>query len=126
MSVKNLFFIDFTVCLFAIGSCQPASNKQKKSTVSVQQEKVFHYTSDDGKWRFLMRFNPEIENGIILTDQKRDTTYYLQRVIAASGVRYADSANHVFWTKGQTFMWMKNNELITSGKIIPEEQTPER
>lgn len=116
----------WTIALLIAGltACQPSGNKNTQSSESTETAAEFTdaqtYVSDDGQYRFLVSFkNPE---NIQVKELSNGKAYELTITPAASGAKYSDSEGNVFWTKGNGFMWMKNDELITSGKITSQNQ----
>lgn len=118
--MRKLWVLAFAI--LGLAACQHSAHKTNE-TPKVQQEKAEEakiYVSTDGNSRFSVNFidseNIQVTN---LSDGKK---YNLKITPAASGAKYSDSEGHVFWTKGNDFMWMKDDELITSGKITSQDQ----
>lgn len=112
----------WTIALLIAGmtACQSSGNKNTQSGEPTETAAEFTdaqtYVSDDGQYRFLVSFkNPE---NIRVKDLGNGETYDLTITRAASGAKYSDSEGNVFWTKGDGFMWMKNDDLITSGSLL--------
>lgn len=109
----TVFFILAMVLGFS--ACNAPQKKAVNPTTenTIQNEKI-RYASDDGQQLFALEQlnNKEIK----VTDENSGTSYTLVRTESASGAKYSNEAGFTFWTKGRDFMWMKDDEVIISGK----------
>ncbi len=109
----SVFSILFLVSAFSCTSKTTAnSDTAQEDDVTPTETESFYFMSDDGS--FLFRYQ-NTDEGADLTDMKTDTTYHLTLARSASGARFTDENGHVFWNKGDEFMWMKGDSTITSG-----------
>lgn len=106
--------ISIVLIVFALFSCkQNDSTKQATEDQKALSETIFQ--SEDSEESFHLKL---YENGAELTIQPQNETYQLEQVRAASGAKYADDKGHTFWNKGDSFLWMKGDDIIAEGSII--------
>ncbi|WP_340113043.1 MliC family protein [Maribellus mangrovi] len=104
-----------SLLLFTLVSC---SNSGKEKTADVSEtssKKAILYVSYDGKYKLNVKQlgSKQIE----VTDQNKGEVYMLVQTEAASGAKYSNNDGYVFWTKGNEFMWMQDDETLASGKL---------
>lgn len=104
-----------SLLLFTLVSC---SNSGKEKTADVSEtssKKALLYVSNDGNYKLSVKQlgSKQIE----VTDQNKGEVYKLDQTEAASGAKYSNNDGYVFWTKGNEFMWMQDDETLASGKL---------
>jgi len=96
MNIKSKVLLIFTISL--IGSCSPNQDQLK-----VMKNGVITWRSETGE-KIVTQFYSLSDNSlkfvkVVLPDGKE---YTLPQVVSASGVRYTDEREIVFWMKGET------------------------
>ncbi|HRU45935.1 MAG TPA: MliC family protein [Candidatus Marinimicrobia bacterium] len=96
MNIKSKVLLIFTISL--IDSCSPNQDQLK-----VMKNGVITWRSETGE-KIVTQFYSLSDNSlkfvkVVLPDGKE---YTLPQVVSASGVRYTDEREIVFWMKGET------------------------
>jgi len=102
--------------VLSLSACHSSKNK------SVSENDKFRfsddseiYISEDGIHRF--EVNQGLES-IKVFHKNTSKEFILKQVPTASGAKYSNDEGYSFWNKGNEFMWMKNEEVIASGKRL--------
>lgn len=117
--MKRLTIIWITLSVILTVSCKNSVKSTdagvgKETESSLYQSRI--YVSGNGEFRFSI--NDSDDDGITLVDMVNQKTYQLKHVVAASGAKYSDNDGNTFWTKGNSFIWSKNEKVITSGELM--------
>ncbi|NMM47331.1 hypothetical protein [Marinigracilibium pacificum] len=117
MSYK-LFFISLFI-LLVITSCKRKNHEGESIFDTLEVSLTSSYFSDDGMYIFdLYKVNNSTPEKILIHEKNFDSKYTLSRISSAEGIKYHDEKGHIFWLKGNHYIFYDNDKKISEGRLI--------
>ncbi|WP_430809837.1 MULTISPECIES: MliC family protein [unclassified Carboxylicivirga] len=91
----------------------PAATDNTDSNASEQ-----HYATWDGSRRF--QFTRKGSDEVLIKEETNGEVYLMKRVKTASGERYVADDGYSFWIKGDSFMFLKDEDIILKGQRVEQ------
>ena len=125
------YFNVILVTAFLLNSCNKNENASKAASNDTTATEITMnntppmnygdegrtYVSDDGKLKFRILSEDLQTETLIIKNENTGEVFEMKQTPAASGAKYVDDKDNFFWLKGDEFLFGKEEENLSSGKL---------
>jgi membrane-bound inhibitor of C-type lysozyme len=88
---------------------------RQKHSEQINNKQTFRFVSEEHSLDYIGRLS---QDSLIISKNNTEVLYKLGRGRSGSGSKYANNEGIAIWIKGEEFMYLLNDSLIATGKIL--------